>query len=372
MSIKIYLHDHIKSFLLNRNWTEVEYDEKRYIEMVPPSDLGFDDYSLRLFQDYSKTDYSAYNKKLIEIISQIYDIKFDDLYNSLLKQGEVLSIRITDDFVSDGSIDFNSFGDFYKGLKDLLFDVASFTLEDKPVIIDSPAEAELYLSECKFLQTQQGSFITRVLLPSNIPLRPNSLFQDGISSSQVNKKLVEILKFSKANIFNSEVSADVYDQEFFRKNKGNINLNVVKSLKYIYSSSSIKNTEFNILSTKGEESIIDIKNVTNRNLDNLDLLIKKIESISNESTVPIKLNSAFVTSLKIKGLDYEKNTIQILGVHQRLGPITVNIKLEEQDYLKAVDAHLNRLKVNFEGEIRKHKGSGNRYSAEKIEILSFS
>jgi len=362
------LHQKILNFLEKKGWSGKK-ERGAFIHISPPRDLYFEkDFNLKILNDVSKSDYESYNNRIIEIIADIYDLSKDDTLNLIRDDGEVFSVRIYDSHASKGTLDLSLFGHWINGLKRLLFDVASFTINRRPIIEKIPAEAELYVNNCKFLQTQKGSFTTRILLPVSTRLKQIGLFEDQIESRQVNAKLYDILRFTGEEVF-KKGNEKMFTADFFRANIENINLNIYRTIKYIYSNKNVKNTQYSFTYQPGVVKIINFEDVDDDKLKTLQTLIHKIEDEVEELEIPMEL-TGFVISLSIKNLDYEKNTIKLVGLHERLQAIVIRIKLEEEDYLKAIDAHKNKMNVTFKGKVVKVKSSTNEYRATEIDSIN--
>src|SRR3989304_7813362 len=140
----------IMNYLTQKGWTK-GVEKGPFVLVNPPNNIGFDPtFSLQILTNTSKKDYEEYNSKIIKIISEIYDVNTEDLSSVIKNEAEVFSVKIKDETTKEGSMGLQKFEEFIKDVKELLFNTAAFTLEEKPFIEKNPTEAEIYLTECRF------------------------------------------------------------------------------------------------------------------------------------------------------------------------------------------------------------------------------
>ena len=359
----------IMNYLTQKGWTK-GVEKGPFVLVNPPNNIGFDPtFSLQILTNTSKKDYEEYNSKIIKIISEIYDVNTEDLSSVIKNEAEVFSVKIKDETTKEGSMGLQKFEEFIKDVKELLFNTAAFTLEEKPFIEKNPTEAEIYLTECRFLQTRKGSFVTRILLPNKTKLRQTGLFGPEVTARQVNDKLFEVLHFTKEKIIDSAGSED-YTNTFFQQNREVINLEVTKSIYNLISKNQFETTNFSFVKYEDQNEDISISNLSDQKIRNLSGFIDKINQAIKEDEVKISL-SGHIVSLSVKDVDFERNMIKLLGLHERLGPVVLRIKLTEEEYVEAIDAHKAKKSMFFEGYVRRVKTSNNEFRATNVEKVSF-
>ncbi|WP_294238549.1 hypothetical protein [Chryseobacterium sp. sg2396] len=338
----------IINYISNRDWIFVSESEKFYYYAAPEF-LGFEEqYLLPIPKKSSTVDYNNFLIKTISILSEIYDISVDEIEVIIEEDNAVFSIRIYDDLTNDGKIGFNRFEELIDGIKDLLIDAATFAITPNILTKNKPAEAFRYLNYCKFLQTEVGSFIARIELPSDKIIKEQELFQDEIRAYDINSKLISILSYVKRSVFDSDQE---FNETYLEENQHRINLNILKDIEKIYEKTESRNIEFNF-SNIYESVKISTENIYNEKLIKLSNLIQNIdESLNEENHVTI---TGRITNLKSNDPESNSNEISFNSLLDEK-PIKVKAKLSRIQYQQAVDAHKGKKNIQITGIIRKMK-----------------
>ncbi|MBK6845491.1 MAG: hypothetical protein IPG88_24885 [Gemmatimonadetes bacterium] len=138
-------------------------------------------------------------------------------------------------------------------LRKTLLHSAAFVLSAGPTIEGIPEEALEYLSRCRFLQTAVGSYIARVQLPQGAPLLEATLFEEGISSSEVSETLVDALAFVSNRVFADD--AALYTEEGFENDAEEINLDVFRDIGELLEKSRAESVNFSLTSAESEDGL---------------------------------------------------------------------------------------------------------------------
>lgn len=362
------LHNKIKTYLESNSWTLKSSNDK-FLNMAPPANLELsEDYTLKIFRVSTNNDYYSYLDRITNIISGIYGISTDDLKDSLEQDGEVLAVRVIDRETTSGDMKLSIFDKWLSTIKQLLYDTAGFALEKQPVLANMPAEAEIYVDKCRFLQTKKGSFVARILLPYDAIIRPVGLFREEVKASSVNTKLYKSLSFVNSQILKNEPIS--YTPQFFEQHRDSINLDMLKTINTLIKYNDFQSVEYTFSRQQTAQNQVSFAEISDHKTKNLDELILKVENEVIEPPIPIEI-TGFVTYLSIKQMDYEKNTIKILASHDRIGPLNLKIRLDEETYLNAVDAHKNHQKVFFRGKAIKLRNTKNEFRAVEIDNVEF-
>ncbi len=341
-------HNKIISYLTNRNWVQV-HENPKFRFYRAPENLGFqDEYVLPIPFNNETTDYQKFLRNNLYLISEIYEISVDELEAIINEENSIFSIRINDANTLDGKIGFSRFEELIDGLKDLLLDTATFAIYPNLVNKSKPAEAYRYLNYCKFLQTEVGSFIAKVELPSDEIIREPELFNAEVRAFNINNKLKSIISYVNNSVFDSNGQ---FDAEHFEDNQTNINLNILKDIERIYDKTESRNIEFYFSDL--EESVkISTVNIYNENLIKLSNLIGNInDSLTEENQVTL---IGRITSLKSLNPEGQSNEIVFSSLLENL-PIRVKARLDSEDYQDAVDAHKLKRNIEITGILKKMK-----------------
>ncbi|WP_010602375.1 hypothetical protein [Pedobacter agri] len=224
--------DLITSFLINREWTSVKTTDI-FHELRPPNDLKFpEEFRLFIPTDSNKSDSKRFLDNLIEIVAEIYSLNIEDLNVIFKNQDTVLKVRVYDEQTINGRMPLNRFEEFIDKIRSILSDTASFVIDKDATSIRIPEEVSRYLNLCNFMQTEIGSFIAKIQLPTTEIIKESELFErQTIYSEEINTKLSEVLKFINEDIFESTSSIN---DEYLIENENKINIKLLKDIESFF------------------------------------------------------------------------------------------------------------------------------------------
>src|SRR5690606_13630200 len=124
-----------------------------------------------------KVDFKGYYNNLLEIFHDFYNLSKLDFDTLLETPDSILRVRIHDDATAEGKINFVRFEGFIERLKAIITDTASFVIDKNLTSTRIPAEAYKYLNKCHFLQTEKGSYVTKIQLPTKELIKDAELFE---------------------------------------------------------------------------------------------------------------------------------------------------------------------------------------------------
>jgi hypothetical protein len=351
----------IISYLTNRGWT-LNSENIKFQNFIAPIDLGFEeDYMLPIPTNNNTSDFQKFLRKTMSLLSDIYEISIEELQVIIEEDNSILSIRIHDIDTENGKIGFKRFEELVEGLKDLLLDTASFVINPNLQIKSKPAEAYRYLNYCNFMQTEIGSFIAKIELPSDEIIREPQLFDNAVKASDINTKLRSVLSYVNESVFNSNGQ---FDENHLEENQENINLNLLKDIEKIYDKTESRNIEF-YFSDIQESVKISTENVYNEKLFKLSNLIQNInDSLTEESQVSL---IGRITNLKSFDPDGERNEITFSSLLDNL-PISIKANLSSDNYQDAVDAHKEKRNIQITGILKKMKTLYKFIAIQEFEV----
>jgi hypothetical protein len=335
--------ERIISYLTQRGW-QISKDEPQFVYLSAPQEFGLpDDYSLYIPKTDDQMDFKRYYSRLLEIFEDFYEVSKEEFDTLLGTSDTVLRVRIHDEDTSEGKINFVRFEGFIERLKAIITDTASFVLDRDMASTRVPAEAYKYLNKCSFLQTEKGSYVTKIQLPSGELIRDAQLFAPEIYAEEINDKLLEVLEFVNVHIFTNR-AADVSD-EYIIQNSDKLNLKLLKNIETFYDKSDIKNVEFSLHSIK-DTKVVDSQNVTKEQINRLAVFIEEVGNRGIETKVVAVRGKIDV--LKSKDPDGSKNSITMSGLLEDM-PVVAKASLSSEDYKDAVDAHKIKEYVTIRG-----------------------
>ena len=219
----------IVTFLENRDWTIKEITDK-FFHLYPPVEFDIDpNFSISVPVSLDKVDTKSFTKNILEIISDFYSLTIDDLLLILKNDKTVLKVRVYDEETFNGQISLGRFEELIDKLKAILTDTASFVIDDSITSKRTPNESHKYLNLCNFLQTEKGSFVAKIELPSKEIIKDKDLFKPEISSEEINDRLSNVLQFVNDDIFNTEIANDV-SEEYLLENGEKLNIKLLNVL----------------------------------------------------------------------------------------------------------------------------------------------
>ena len=349
----------IVRYISNRGWL-LQAESQKFDYYRAPADLGFEDaYDLPVPRINNSVDNEKFLKNTLTILADIYELSFDELSVVIAENNSVFSIRIHDNDTILGKIGFHRFEELIDGLKDLLVDTASFVLNPQIVTKSKPAEALRYLNYCKFLQTEVGSFVAKIELPSEEIIKEQQIFRDEIRASEINSKLISVISYVSNSVFGSNGQ---FDENHFDENQENLNINLLKDLEKIYENTKSENIQF-CFSDINDTKKIQTEGIYNNRLANLSSLIKKLDETLNEENQTRLLGR--VINLKSSNPEGNSNEITIGTLLDQM-PVRVKAKLSSEQYQEAVDAHKEGRNIEISGILKKMK---TQYKF--IEVMAF-
>lgn len=352
--------DNIISFLVNRAWT-VSNETPKFIELRPPANIDIqDDFRIYVPRDLEKSDAIPFLNNLLEIIGDFYSLSIEDLNVMLKFDNSVLKIRVHDEKTVEGKISLTRFEELVERIRQILSDTASFVIDRSVISTRVPEEVARYLNLCNFMQTEQGSFVAKIQLPSKEIVKESELFERGIIySEEVNNKLFEVLSFVNDNILEGEVNVT---EEYLIENESKINLKLYKDIKALFEKTDLKNIDFALHSKTASSSVIN-NTLTKQKIYKLTQFVEKIESHVFE--VGVFIFTGKITTLKSKDPDGLKNSVVYVAIHDNL-PLVVAANLDSEHYKAAIEAHKLKQNITITGQAKKTKTS-----AKFTEITNF-
>jgi hypothetical protein len=352
--------DKIISFLLNRAW-QVSEETDMFISMFPPEEFNLqNDFRLHIPRQINKIDSERFIENVIEIIADFYELTIDDLNVVLRNENTVLKVRIYDDQTEQGRIPLIRFEELIEKIRFILSDTASFVIDKSVTSTRIPEEVSRYLNLCNFMQTEKGSFVAKIQLPSKELIKDSELFdRQNIFSEEINQKLSEVLSYVNQNIFEGDVQVT---EEYLIENESRINIKLFKDIESFFDKANLKNIDFSFHNIANSETIVN-QNITKLKLNKLNQFVEQIESHSYE--VGNFSFAGHIIALKSKNPDGLKNSVTFTGINDNL-PMVANANLDSEHYKAAIEAHKLKQNIKITGLAKRTKTK-----ARFIEITNF-
>lgn len=354
---------YIQNYFESRNWKLIK-KSKLFNYYSPPIELNLpSEYFLELpINNHNSQSYDNYISRLINELDQIipFDSSSDDLNILFSKQNSILRYRVFDSDSVDGTISFKSHIESLDAFRKTLSQAVTFVTTNKPIFGDSVFEVETYLNKCRALQTEKGSYVTKIEIPNDKIYSSFSEFNTSI----VNNKLFDVLDFIKEEIFETKTIVKI-DEKYIDLNNSYINFELLQSIRDIYSRTNFNNIEYQLSSNNHFRSISTSKvqpriksfNVYLRDLKNVLLKI-----------IPLEVTGYIKKLASPSPLKSKKNEITI-DVEIANNKETIKIILKSKDYLEAVEAHGNEWAIFVKGKAIQGKYSLTINEPEEFRII---
>ena len=352
--------DNIITFLVSRGWDVVNQSAK-FIELSPPDEFEInEDFRIYVPVNIEKVDADEFIENLLEIISDFYSLTVDDLSVLVKADNSVLKVRLFDKETEEGKISLTRFVELVDRIKQILSDTASFVIDQSVTSTRTPDEVARYLRLCNFMQTEKGSFVAKIQLPSNELIKDKELFdREEVYSKDINNKLIEIMSFVNDSILEGEVNVT---EDYLIENESKINIKLLKNIYSFYQKVDVEGIDFSI-HNKTTSDTVSNNNITKLKLYKLNNFVEQIEAHSFE--IDNFTFTGLITSLKSKDPDGLKNHVTYTAFDENM-PLVVSANLDSEHYKEAIEAHKLKQNITISGLAKKTKTR-----ARFIEITGF-
>ncbi|PID89880.1 MAG: hypothetical protein CSA97_05805 [Bacteroidetes bacterium] len=280
---------------------------------------------------------------VLGIFADLHEIPLDDLLRIVSSKSGILSLRLIDPQTEEGVIPLPRQEALLRQMKGVLLSAASYVLDPDPILTHSHKKAKMYVDHCDFLQTQQGSFISRIALPTDLELREGDLFKGEISGQTVNERLMGLIAFLNEEI---EKLALPPDMEYIDEHIAYMNLKLLKSMNAVYEQAKIRDIDFTLQGLDGVR-MVQVRNMDGERLTRLQTFIEQVgELLQTEANTIVR---GRVEELKSTNPDGENSSVMIRGWDEQGESVKATAILASEDYKAAVDCHGRNLAVEITG-----------------------
>jgi hypothetical protein len=320
----------VEAFLTGRDWRPTAEGD-RFRTFVAPPTLGIGDVLLTLPSDSGATDTSLTLTRIRRVLSDIYSVPEERLAPVLALGGSVASIQMEHEDYSSGSVPFDRFKATVERLKKTLLDVATFVVTDEPIVARVVPEAEAYVHSCRFLQTEIGSFVANVHLPTEETLQESTLFRPApIQTGEVGEKLEEVVGFVVERVFTH--GDRLLSPEAVDASVDVTNVSVLRDIGALLAGTGADQVNISLLGATGQSTIRSGK-LTDQKFASLDTYIAYAKHYLS-TDIPIDITGRIV-ELRSRNPDRRANWVGIVGVHEGRETL-VTFRMSRRDYSYAV------------------------------------
>ena len=247
-----YILENIEQFLTTRSWN-IERNGSVFTYYKPPEKLKLDiDYLLEIPNSENYSGFENYITNILPILDDIYndEYRFDDLRILFTQSDMIIKLRLFDHDTKDGTISFSKFLESLEAFKKILVQNVTFAVTRKQIFGHAKIESEKYLEECRSLQTEVGSYISKFQIPNKILY---NLIEE-VNTFAINQNLLNVLEFVRVEIFQPKVVPEI-NENYLIKNEAYINFELLNSIKDFYQKPRLNNVEFRLLTSAIEKTV---------------------------------------------------------------------------------------------------------------------
>lgn len=345
-----FQESYILDFLFSRGWS-LEREGNLFYYLKPNEELGLPiDFRIELpkISTSNQKSYDNYVNRLIEeFIIYLPSLESGDELKILFSEDKsIMKYRVFDYDNLDGSISFVNYIESLDIFKKMLSQTVSFVTTDKQIYANSKVESELYLEQCRTLQTEKGSFITKIGVP-------NGEFFTSVSkveSLKINNKLFDVINFTQEQILQPKENIEI-SENYISDFSSLINYELLTSIKDIYSKTNFNNIEFELTNTLTEK-IIHTEKVQKR-IPYFNKYLREVKKILLETqSIEIVGFVKKLTSNSPKNSSVNEVILEtvISNVKEK-----IKIVLKSDEYYEAIEAHKNEFPIAIRGKARQGK-----------------
>jgi hypothetical protein len=344
--------ERLQQFLRRYRW-EVSATKGPFSLYSPSPDLGMDpDFRLAVPARTDLPDLSRALESTVSLLAEIYHQSADTLLAALVDCATVLSIRVSDQDVDDGSIPFDKFDALVHRMKAVVLNAANSVVEDDPLTVHVSAIAEEYLRHCSFMQTQKGSFVARVQMPASLLRGQTTLFGvDSLEGEKVTERVRGALAFlNNAVIAPHEVDFDdsAIDSQIERHREV-VNVRLLRNYAKLFEETRLSKWTFSFVAESGITTI-EPEPITSATVQQVNAYVDRIATRLKHSAMVE--TSGLVVQLQSKNPSRDKNFVRMeVFFGHRL--INLLVQVNRTDYTKAIKAHMSGKIVTVKGHARK-------------------
>lgn len=282
-----------------------------------------------------------------------------------LKDEDTLAVRLMGRDYDGGTAPFSHFEAVLQRLRGLLQDGANFVITDDPAAPRTMRDASRYVDRCRFLQTDVGSFVARIRLPSSGLLRDQgSLFDSPrLTATEVNKTV----RATVSHVF-SEVLPETSPRhlpKIFEANRENVSIGMLSQLRKLLHSSNASMVGVTF-SGVGVSEEVQTPTLEGAVFDRFDRYLR-LASDALRLTFGVSLTGEIV-ELRSRYSDRRRNLIGVACEWEgRL--VHVSVQLKPADYADALEAHKKARHVKLIGQARRLRTQLRIERLETFQVL---
>jgi hypothetical protein len=358
----VFKVDYIKAYFSSRGWTMAR-EGNRFVYFAPPANETYpQDYSLEIPKSDDLQGFDNYILRLIDELKEILPEapNNDDLKILFSRQNSILKLRVFDSDTLDGTIGLTKHIESLDSIKKILSQAVTFVVSNKPIFGEANFEVTNYLNNCRALQSEKGSYITKIEVPDFI----QEFTISKVDTSNVTQKLFDVLEFVEEEIFSTKKEPEI-NENYISENKAYINYELLLAIKDVYSKSRINNIQYQMFSKSTFRTVETVKVQTR--IKYFTSYLKKIKtSLLQITAIEVVGKIKKLTSMAPMHSPTNEIFIDVITNNEKQ---QIKIILDSEQYLQAIEAHKNENKIRVKGKAKQVKTMLIIDDVEKFEVI---
>lgn len=340
-------------FLEKHNWLKIASGDRRIIYRAP-DELGFaEQYDLGLPANLNFLDFDESLDRCINFIAEIYEISSHEVCRMVKAEDTILSVRLMGEKTSNGTFPINSMKDVLDNVTNAIRNAANFVAFNSDNTETSSSRVDEFIKKCSFLQTEIGSFIIKIRIPSNEILKEGNLIENSVYSDAVGNEISSAISFVNNEIFNGDDSIE--NDEYIANNYHKHSSKTLSNISSILEKSDVDKIEFSFTKNNVSNCKIEMESFKGKKLQKLKSFVERLEKVKR-NIINIDVEGKIV---KLESLNPESNDhhLTVLFKDDSKDKYLRFSIIDYEKYKKSVEAHLNGNDVRVKGEaIKSTKG----------------
>jgi hypothetical protein len=347
MSSSLRRLESILQLLESWGWQRTRLATRFYIYAPPGSDAsGFE---LLVPRNTSAIDFERALDNCIDAIASYSGLPFNSVETLLLPSAEVIAVRLQGEGFSGGAAPLPWFERTLEHLKRTITRTASLILTDDPLLQVVPTLAQKFLSECWFLQTARGSFVTRVALPTAgfFASKQYSLFVQPREKREVS----DTLRTVSALLGNQVLAGhdEVFTESNFQSIRSTLSVGILQEFSKLLRGSQADRVDLSF-NRSGDESVIQMPALTDERLLLLDKYVSFVRDQFHEPLVIDASGRVFEVRRARRG---GKNSLVGLEAVIAEKPEYITFRIEQEHLHVMLDHFHSGLPIRVRGTARR-------------------
>ncbi|MFN4149542.1 MAG: hypothetical protein ACK4IX_01250 [Candidatus Sericytochromatia bacterium] len=356
----------LKKYLLEKGWAfDDESNDKLYIFKAPDY-LGYENESyIRIFKNIGDPQLKDYLINMIKTAANHHNESIQSVELFLPSEDNFFSLRLYDKEIIENTISMVRATKIIDFIEQFLKQVSEFTLKKSVWFDDKYSDVTAnFIKSCRIEPFEKGSFIIKTKLPRNsdFPQQLSLLSgSDVLEMNDLNNNISNILNIIINDVINSDKDIT---KDYILENKEYININILESLKSLFSQAKITDLDFNLKTDSIKNAFVS-KDIVAFNRKRLNDFIDKTKEILLD-IIEIKYEG-IVFEYKSKNPDNPNNHVEIWSFDPNTRVTTkISCKLDCSDYNNAVFAYNHKKKVFIQGIAIK---TPNKYRMNELKLF---